>query len=415
MKNRFLTIFTLGLLSAIGPFSIDMYLPGFPDIAASLNTDISQVAYSISSFFIGISIGQLFYGPLLDRFGRKLPLTIGLFIYLGTSLYLSLVTNIESLIAARFFQALGSCAGMVSARALVRDIFPVEENAKIFSFLMIVIAVSPLIAPTTGGYITAVFGWHAIFIALALISVFILLAVYFWLPSGMPPDKSLSLKPKPIIKGYLKVAKVPQFLTYTLAGSLAASGLYAYIAGSPKVFMEIYQVTEKQYGWIFAIISLGMVTAGQVNNLLLKRYTSEAITRAALSVQVVTGLILVVSSYYGWLSLYSIIALICFYLGTQGFVFPNTSALSLAPFSRNAGTASALMGAVQLGIGAVITAGVSSIGGTTAMPMVGVMSFCAVSAFLILTAGTHFIGKRTGAAEPAPVVARSYNHRSRRA
>ena len=183
-KEKFFVILILGMLSAIGPFSIDMYLPGFPDIAKDLHTTVAHVALSLSSFFIGISFGQLIYGPLLDRFGRKKPLYFGISIYLVASVGCAMATSANALIALRLVQALGGCAGMVAARALVRDIFPVEENAKIFSLLMLVIGVSPLIAPTLGGYVTATIGWQYIFIILATMSVFALAAVHFFLPEG---------------------------------------------------------------------------------------------------------------------------------------------------------------------------------------------------------------------------------------
>lgn len=393
-KSRFLTILTLGLLSAIGPFSIDMYLPSFKEIAASMDTSISQVTLSLSSYFIGVSIGQLIYGPLLDRYGRKIPLYVGMLLYLVTSIYCAFIVDVESLIIARFLQALGGCAGMVSARALVRDIFPVEENAKIFSLLMLVIAISPILAPSLGGYISSTLGWEAIFISLALIALLVLTAMYFWLPDGNPPNKELSLMPKPIIKEFLAVAKVPKFYTYALTGAIASSGLYSYIAGSPYVFMEIYEVSEKQYGWIFAIISIGLITASQLNTLLLKKYSSEQITLVVLTCQVIVGIVLVLLTYFNMLNLYSTIALIWLYLATQGFVFPNTSALALAPFSINAGTASALMGAVQLGIGAMATALVSALSNNTALPMTGVMLLCGSTAFIVLLFGSRIIRKK---------------------
>jgi len=393
-RSRFLAILTLGLLSAIGPFSIDMYLPSFKDIADSMDTTISQVTLSLSSYFVGVSLGQLIYGPLLDRYGRKIPLYVGMILYLATSIYCSFITDIDTLILARFFQALGGCAGMVTARALVRDVFPVEENAKIFSMLMLVIAVSPIIAPTLGGYISSTFGWEAIFISLAIIALFILLAMYFWLPDGNPPNTELSLMPKPIIKEFLAVAKVPQFYTFAITGSLAASGLYSYIAGSPYLFMEVYEVSEKQYGWIFAIIAGGLILASQVNTFLLNRYGSERIIYITLICQVSTGILLVTFTYFDLLNLYTTIALIWIYLATQGFVFPNTSALALAPFARNAGTASALMGAVQLGFGALATAAVSALSNNTAMPMTGVMLLCCTSAFAVFLIGSKSIHKR---------------------
>lgn len=393
-RERFYTIFTLGLLSAMGAFSIDMYLPGFPDIARDLHTTIAHITLSITSFFIGISIGQMIYGPLLDKYGRKKPLYIGLAVYLLTSVACAYAPTANALIGIRFLQALGSCAGMVASRALVRDIFPVEENAKIFSLLMLVLALSPIVAPTLGGYMTSLFGWQSIFFVLASIAAVTLLLVYFKLPEGRKPETSLSLLPRPIINGFLEVARVPQFYTYAFAGAIASSGLYAYIAGSPFVFMELYHVSDKQYGWIFAFIAMGLITASQVNTLLLRKYSSEQIIKATLFCQCLAGIALVLGTWFHLLGLFSTIFLIWVFLSTQGFAFPNSSALCLAPFSKNAGTASALMGAIQLGIGAVSTALVSILNNGTPMPMAAVMCVCAVSSFVVLMMGRRVIRKR---------------------
>ena len=390
-KNKFFTILILGLLSAIGPFSIDMYLPGFPEIAKDLHTTVAHVSLSLSSFFIGIAFGQLLYGPLLDRFGRKKPLYIGMAAYLLASVGCAFCTTADALIVIRLLQALGGCVGMVAARAMVRDLFPVEENAKIFSLLMLVVAVSPIIAPTLGGYVTAAFGWQSIFIILAVIAAFTLLAVYLSLPQSRLPDMSVSMMPKPIIKSFLQIFKVPQFYTYAFTGSVAAAGLYAYIAGSPHVFMEIYKVSKQQYGWIFATIAIGLITSSQVNTLLLKKFTSEQIIRIALLCQSVTGILLLLGTFYQVIGLFSTIFLILIFLSCQGFTFPNSSALSMAPFSKNAGSASALMGAIQLGIGALSSALVSFLHNDTALPMAGVMACCALLSFIVLTFGRKVI------------------------
>ena len=314
-RERFFTIFTLGLLSAVGPFSIDMYLPGFPDIAKDFQTTVAHITLSITSFFIGISIGQLIYGPLLDKYGRKKPLYVGLVIYILASLGCTYASSADILIGIRFLQALGACAGMVAARALVRDIFPVNENAKVFSLLMLVIAVSPIIAPTLGGYLTALFGWRSIFLVLLAIGVVTIFFAWFFLPAGRQPDQSLSLRPVSITKGFLKVVKVPQFYTYAFSGALASSGLYAYVAGSPFVFMELYHVSEKEYGWIFATIAVGLISSSQVNTLLLRKYSSEQITRVTLFCQCLAGIMLLGGSYFDLLGLYSTIFLI--------FIFSN--------------------------------------------------------------------------------------------
>ncbi|MDB5192335.1 MAG: drug resistance transporter, Bcr/CflA subfamily [Segetibacter sp.] len=396
-RYKFLLIVILGLLTSIGPFSIDMYLPGFPAIAADLNTTVAQVSLSLSSFFIGISFGQLLYGPLLDRFGRKRPLYFGLTVYLLASIGCAFVTSVDALIALRLVQALGGCAGMVASRAMVRDIFPVEENAKIFSLLMLVIGVSPIIAPTLGGYVTAAFGWHYVFVVLTVMAAVILTAVHFYLPESRKPDLSISLKPKPILTGFLGVLKVPQFYTYALTGSLASAGLYAYISGSPYVFMELFKVTEKQYGWIFALIALGLILSSQINSVLLRNYKSEQIIKVALFCQSLTGLALLLGTWLDFLEIFSTIFLIFIFLCCQGFTFPNTSALSLAPFSKNAGSASAVMGGIQMTIGALASAAVSLLNNHTAFPMTGVMAGCAISSFAILMVGSKIIYDTTTA------------------
>jgi DHA1 family bicyclomycin/chloramphenicol resistance-like MFS transporter len=394
-KNYFLTILILGTLSAISPFSIDMYLPGFPAIARDLNTTVAQVQLSLSSFFIGISVGQLMYGPLLDRFGRKTPLYFGLTLYLLSSLACTFVTSVEGLILFRFLQALGGCVGMVASRAMIRDIFPVSEIAKVFSLLMLVIGVSPLLAPTIGGFVTALFGWQYVFVILTVMSALMLAGVHFALPESREPDKSISLKPRPILTSFWQVFINPQFLTYTLTGAVAAAGLYAYIAGSPYVFMEIFKVSEQQYGWIFAFIAVGIIGASQLNTILLRRYRSEQIIVGALICQSITGLLLFTGAYFEFTGLISTVFLIFLFLCCQGFSFPNSSALALTPFSKNAGTASALMGSIQMALGAFASVMVSILSNNTAIPMTAVMVLCAAGSLTILLSGNKFMSTKT--------------------
>lgn len=394
MKNRTRLILILGLLSAVGPFSIDMYLPGFPVIAANLHTTPEMVSYSLSSYFIGICAGQLLLGPLLDRFGRKLPLYGGLSLYIISSIGCAFAPTIEALIVLRLFQAAGGCVGIVAPRAIIRDLFPVHENAKIFSLLILILGVSPIIAPTAGGYVTAHFGWHAIFIILTVIAVIILLLVIFFLPESKKPDPTFSLKPKPILASFQRVITHPQFYTYALTGSLASAGLYAYLAGSPFVFMELYHVTGQHYGWIFAIIAGGLITSSQLNNILLRAYSSQQIIRATLTVQCVVAALLVAGTYANFLGLTGTIACIFVYLCCQGFSFPNSSALSMAPFTKEAGSASALMGSIQMALGAGASALVGVLSNGTAMPMTAVMAGCSFSAVTVLMIGRRVIVTR---------------------
>jgi len=403
-RKNFFLILLLGSLTALGPFSIDMYLPGFPAIAKDLHTTVARVSLSLSGFFIGISAGQLLYGPLLDRFGRKKPLYIGLSIYILSSIGCAYATSIDALIILRFVQAVGSCAAAVASIAMVRDLFPLNENAKVFALLMLVVGVSPMIAPTVGGYVTTAFGWHSVFIVLMLLGLVNLLASIFGLPDSYQPDPTISLKPKPIITNFLAVLKEPQFYTYALTGSVAFAGLFAYVAGSPLLFMDIYAVSEENYGWIFAFLSIGLIGSSQLNTLLLRKYSSEQLIFAALICQAITGIVFLVGSINGWFGLPETIGLLFIFLGCLGFASPNTSALSLAPFSKNAGSASALMGAVQMGLGTIASIGVSLFDTRSSLPMVAIMASTSLIALAILYFGRKNITDKIDAGKDgAPV------------
>jgi DHA1 family bicyclomycin/chloramphenicol resistance-like MFS transporter len=390
-RKRSLLILILGLLCAIGPFSIDMYLPGFPAIAANLNTSVDFVAYSLSSFFIGICVGQLLCGPLLDRFGRKKPLCIGLVVYIIASIGCAFSKSVEALIAFRFLQALGGCVGMVAPNAIVRDVFPVDENAKVFSLLILILGVSPILAPTVGSYIISAYGWPVVFVVLAVVGALILLAVIFWLAESKKPDPSFSLLPKPILTGFANVLREPQFYTYAFAGAIASAGLFAYLAGSPYVFMELYGVDEQQYGLIFSAIAVGLITTSQLNNVILKKYSSAQIIRVVFFTQSALGVILVSGTVLGILGFYSTIFLMFLFLSCQGFTFPNAAALAMAPFSKGAGSASALMGALQMGCGAVASALVGLFFNKTAVPMAAIMAACSLLGLTILLIGRKSI------------------------
>ncbi|MCX2741741.1 multidrug effflux MFS transporter [Pontibacter anaerobius] len=389
-RQYFIIILILGSLATISPFSIDMYLPGFPAIAADLNATIAQVQLSLTAYLVGISVGQLLYGPLLDRFGRKNPLYVGLAIYVLTSLACAYTESVDSLILMRFLQAIGGCVGMVAAQALVRDIFPVNKTAQAFSLLTLVIAVSPMVAPTVGGYVTAAFGWHAVFVILAVITALIMLGVYFALPEGRQADPSISLKPKPVLKGFLTVMKQEQFLLYALAGGIATAAPFAYIAGSADVFMNIYRVSEQEYGWIFAFLAFAMIGSTQLNHVILNRFKSEQVINFTLFYQTAIGVLLVVGTYYGWFGKFTLIGLLFIFLTGQGLLNPNATALSLAPFTKNTGSAAALLGSFRMAMGGLMSAAVSVLHNGSTLPMVSVMAGCSIVGLTLL-----LLGKRT--------------------
>jgi DHA1 family bicyclomycin/chloramphenicol resistance-like MFS transporter len=390
-RRYFFLVLILGSLTALSPFSIDMYLPAFQDIAKTLNTTTSRVDLSLSSYFIGLAVGQLIYGPLMDRFGRKRPLYIGLSLYIIASVGCFLSASVEMLVAMRLFQAIGGCAASVASIAMVRDLFPVKDNAKVFALLFLVLGASPLLAPTAGSYLADSLGWQSVFIVLLCIAVLILLAVIFTLPESYKPDPSYSLKPGPIISSFLLVIRTPQFYTYAVAGSIAFCGLFAYVAGSPLVFMDVFDLSKKEYGWVFAGISVGFIGSNQLNTLLIKRFKSEQVINAALISQVILSVVFVTGAFGGWFNLAGTITMIFFILSCVGLTNPNTAALSMAPFPKNAGVASALLGTMQLGLGAAASACIGVFSSRSATPMAVIMAGSSVIALVVLLVGRRSI------------------------
>ena len=390
-KSRFGLILILGALSTVSPFSVDMYLPAFPSIAASLDTDISTVQLSLTSYLIGIAIGQLFYGPLLDKYGRKKPLYAGLIIYILASFGCAMTKSIDALIWMRFLQAIGGCAGMVAAQALVRDIFPINKIAQAFAMLTLVIAVSPMIAPTIGGYLATQMDWHYLFIVLGLLATIILLFTKWFLPVGASPDKAVSLLPHQVVGQYIHVLKNKQFLTYILVGGIAGAAPFAYIGGSSFVFIDLYGFSETQYGWVFAFLAVAMIGATQLNHLLLRKFSNRQIIFAALSYQLVLGIIIVVGIWRDWFDVYLFIVMLFIFLTGHGLSIPNSAALSLGPFSKQAGSAAAMMGFMRMAIGGIVTALVSLLHNGTAMPMVTMMFLSILGGMIVLM--LHYQGR----------------------
>jgi MFS transporter, DHA1 family, multidrug resistance protein len=234
---------------------------------------------------------------------------------------------------------------------------------------------------------------------LIIVDIIIIVGAFFLLPESKKPDPNFSLRPAPIVRNFAGVITHPQFYTYALTAAISAAGLYAYIGGSPHVFMEIFRVNERQYGWIFALIAMGLIGASQVNSVLLRLYSSEQIIKVALSCQSIIGASMALITLFGWNDLFITIFLIFIFLCTQGFVFPNASALSLASFGHNAGSASALLGAIQMTIGAGTSALVSILQNHTALPMTGVMACCAITALSIFLFGSRIIVQRASREE----------------
>ncbi|WP_259065754.1 multidrug effflux MFS transporter [Mucilaginibacter sp. X4EP1] len=380
MKKQNYIIIILGLLSAIGPFSIDMYLPAFPAIARNLHTSVSSVSLSLSSFFIGISLGQLIYGPLLDKINRKMPLCAGIALYFFASLGCLWVTSVNVLIGLRFLQALGGSAGLVTSRTIVRDLFSVSDSAKIFSRLMLLIGISPILAPLFGSYVSAVWGWQYIFLTLSVLALSLLIAVYFFIPETKPQDA---------VRGggsgkYLGILKEQQFYKYAISSSFSASCFYVYLANSPLVFMKVYGMSAPHYGAVFALLAAGLIGASQLNGFLLRKFQSLMILKRANLFRLATALVFFLLSLSGFLPLYALLILIFIILSCQGFTGPNATALCLASFRTNAGRASALLGAMQMLAGALSSMLVNLLNIRSALPLATIMLCFSIMSFAIL-------------------------------
>jgi DHA1 family bicyclomycin/chloramphenicol resistance-like MFS transporter len=391
-RRNLIIILILGALSTVSPFSIDMYLAAFPQIAKDLHSTVAQISLSLSSYFIGLAIGQVIYGPLLDHFGRKKPLYAGLCLFLLASIGCMSARTVPALIGFRFLQALGGCVAQVGSMAMVRDFFPVKDAAKIFSLLVLILGVSPLLAPTVGSFISLWFAWQWIFAVLAVLVLAILLATHFFLPEGHTPDPGIKLQLGPIVRTFGGILATPQFIVCALAGSFSFAGLFAYIAGSPLIFLNVYHVGPRFYGLIFATLAVGFIGASQLNILLSRWYSSQAIFMTALAAQVVCVAVFLLCALNGWLGLYSTILLFFWMLSCVGFTSPNASALALAPFERNIGSASALLGLIQIGLGAFASGGVGLLNAKDAVPVVMILAATTGFGGLIALLGRKAIG-----------------------
>lgn len=355
-KQKVILSLILGSVAALGPFSIDMYLPGFPAIASDLGVKESQVSFTLTSYFLGISLGQLFYGPILDKYGRKKPLMIGLAIYVLAAIGCALSPNLTSLIALRFFQALGASAGMVAGSAIVRDTFDDnQEVAKMLSSILLVMGVAPIVAPTVGSFFVNHFGWQSLFILLAVLASMVILSLKFFLKESYGYHPEIKLRIKPTIQNYLSVLKIPSFLRFSMAGSISMSIMFGYISTIPMILMNNYGVSQATFGWLFGLNAAGFILGSQVNRILLKKIDLKKLTLNIMWLQFFIAILFLISAYTIPLPLAFFSIFMFSILFMLGFINPNAIALSLETMRTNVGAASALNGSLRMGMGALIT------------------------------------------------------------
>lgn len=377
MPLRLLLI--LGALSAFGPLAIDFYLPSFPALARAFATDVEHVQLSLASYFVGLAIGQLIYGPMADRFGRRKPLLVGVALFSLASLACALAPSLEWLIAARFVQALGGCAGMVVSRAVVRDMCDPISSAKVFSQLMLVMGLAPILAPLAGGLLLSSLGWPSIFICLTLFSFTCLLAVAKWLPETLADDAP----PAPLrgaLGEYKRLFADLPFMGYALTGGFAIAGMFAYIAGSPFIFIELYGIPAEHYGWLFGSNALGFILVAQLNAWLVARHGPAYWLGKTVWFYLACGLGLLLVALNKPLALWPLLIPLFGCIASLGILLPNASACAMAGQGKHAGSASALLGSVQFVIAASAATMVGVLHDGSAWPVAAVIFSCGVLA-----------------------------------
>jgi DHA1 family bicyclomycin/chloramphenicol resistance-like MFS transporter len=374
----------LGILTAFAPLSIDMYLPGLPAIAQEFSVTTAAVQQTLAIFFVGLSLGQAFVGPISDRLGRRLPRLVGCALYALASIGCALAPSLQSLILLRLAQAVGGCAGVVIARSIVRDLFNQDESARMYSFLMLVLGVAPITAPLIGGQLLVAFGWRAIFVTLSGFGLLCCALAFFGLPETLPAERRARSGLGDVLRGYGQLLVDRRLMGYALSGGLASAAMFAYIAGSPFVFIELNGVPPEQFGLLFGTNAVGLIAASQVNRALLQRYPSGRILVAALAVTALTGLLLFGLTAAGIGGFVGLLVVLFCCIASTGFVGPNATAAAMAPYGERAGSAAALLGTVQFACGAAAGALVGILHNGTARPMTGVIALCAVGAFGLL-------------------------------
>ncbi|AIN60302.1 Bcr/CflA family efflux MFS transporter [Pseudomonas soli] len=389
------TLLILGALSAFGPLAIDFYLPAFPAMAHAFATDEKHVQATLAAYFLGLSLGQLAYGPVADRFGRRIPLLFGVGLFTVASLACAYAPNLDSLIVARFVQALGGCAGMVLSRAIVSDKCDAVASAKVFSQLMLVMGLAPILAPMLGGVLVNVSGWQSIFLALSLFSAACLVAVGLGLPESLPahvPRQPLS----GALRQYLRLFGDRVFVGHALTGGIAIAGMFAYIAGSPFVFIKLYGVPAEHYGWLFGTNAAGFILMAQVNARLLAKRGPAFLLARAVWLYLVAALALLVVAALRPAQLWPLLVPLFICIASLGCIIPNASACAMSGQGARAGSASALMGCLQFSVAAGAAALVGVLHDGSAVPMALVISLCGA-----LVVSVAVLTRRLQASRPA--------------
>jgi len=381
-------IVVLGLLVAIGPLTIDMYLPALPTIATQLHASAAAVQLTLTGTLLGLAVGQLAIGPVSDAIGRRRPLIAGVALHIAASVLCAVAPNIAVLGALRVLQGLGMAAAAVVASAVVRDRFSGDLAAKTFSRLFLVMGVAPILAPTLGSQLLRLTSWRGVFIALAVLGAAILTLAVLALPETLPPANRRRGGLAGTLAAYRHLLRDRTFLGLVLVAGFSVASLFSYVSGSSFVYQEQYKLNAQQFGLLFGAGAAAFILSSQLNVRLLNRYSSQYILTAALVAGSLGGLALLFFAATGFGGLATIVVSVWVVLGAGGLAIPNAPALALTRHGEAAGTAAALLGAAQFGLGAMVAPAVGALGtGALAMGVVVAASMVCALALLLVTAG----------------------------
>lgn len=362
-------VLLLGALTGFVALSVDMYLPALPSIGQQLGGLATDGQITLATFFAGLAIGQFFYGPASDRWGRRGPLLIGILIYALASAACALATSIPLLAAARFVQALGGSAGPVIARAAVRDRFNARDSARVLSLLMLVMGVAPILAPFCGAALLTVFNWRAIFGVLTLFSVIMGACVYFGLRETRTQATADQARGEHPVRGYLTLLRNPVLVGYMMSGAFNSAAVFAYVSDAPNVVMGFYGIRADHFVWVFGSNAASMIAMSQLNAHLLRRSTPEKLLTRVRPFALLFAGVMALDAATGFGGMWGVLAPLFCLFGTFGFILSNTMAAGLGLDRRRAGSISAMMGGVQFGVGALIAAAIAATGDSSPRPL----------------------------------------------
>jgi DHA1 family bicyclomycin/chloramphenicol resistance-like MFS transporter len=378
-------ILVLGALVALGPLTIDMYLPALPRIVDDLGTTEAAAQLTLTGTLVGLAFGQLLVGPLSDTFGRRRPLLVGVAVHVLASLLCLVAPNVAVLGGLRVLQGVGAAAASVVAMAIVRDLFVGRAAATLFSRLMLVLGVAPVLAPTIGGEVLRFTSWRGVFAVLAVLALLLIVVAARAVPETLPAVRRRPLGLRNTLRTYRGLLRDRTFVGLVLVSGLAMAGLFGYVAGSSFVFQDEFGLDEQQFGLLFGAGALFLIGGTQLNAALLRRFEPRALLPFALALSTVAGVALVVVAVLRLGGLPGVIVPLWTVLFAVGLAVPNTPALALARHGEAAGTASALLGATQMGVGAVVSPVVGVLG-NDAVAMGAVMAATAALALAVLLA-----------------------------